>query len=440
MGNYLDTATGRNETHERMRRIALHDAYYKGSQYADHREWRSLLGYRADVDPPTIIVNYPRLIIDRPSHFAFDRVRGAESADESAQAFLSDVVSATNLLERLGELCVEASVKGDALLTFEFEPDNPDNPFPIRMVRAEDYTVEVDPHNSARILFIRIEYRYVDEEGAERWHREEIYPDRTATYRGEPVRGKTIWGSGSALGMLGIAPEEPVEWRLTALKKNPFGFIPAVLVRNCGRSGTVYGESDLSDLLTIFDDINWKLSQRSRNISRTMNAILKNINGRILNEYISEDAVLNVIGENAQVGYLVNDADMSEIATHISDLRRALSEISGVTMIDPEKYTGFGAASGFALSMLYEPLIALSEKKRRTIGGAVERFLSMILKAAGALGILETELESTAVSLTYGAMFRSTESELFDRQARLLAGLEAGVISKESVMQKLGGE
>lgn len=438
MGSYLDTPNGRAERRERQRWMGLYDAYFTAGQYLNTREWKSLLGYKVDIEPPTLVVNYPRLFVERPAHFAFDRVKGAEAEDGELQGFLNDVLLSSGIIERLYELAIEASVKGDALLVFDFDPKSPDDPFPIKLVKAEDYTIEADPHDASRIRFVRIEYRYLDESGAEVWYRQELHPDKIMSFKAEPVRGRGIWATGSGLDLLGIAPEEPVDWRLTSLKKNEFGFIPAVLVKNRARSGEVYGRSDLADLLTLFDDLNWKLSQRSRNISRTMNAILKNINGRILNDVISEDTVLNVIGENADVSYLVNDADMREIATHIGDLRRAMSEISGVTVLDPEKLTGLGSLSGFALSVLYEPLIALAEKKRRVIGGGVERLLSLILRSVAKLGMFEGEPESFKVKLNYGAMFNQSEAELFDRQARLLAGLEAGVLSREHVTQQLG--
>lgn len=440
MGNYLDTVEGKRETYERSRRVNLHDAYYQGEPYRDKREWRNLLNYSADIEPPSIIVNYPRLVVERPAHFAFDRVRGIAAADPSVQDFITKVVAANDLVERLGGIANEASAKGDCLLTFDIDENETVNPFPIKLTRAEDYTVEYDPLDPARVSFYRIEHRYIDDDGKEKRIREEIHPDRFVRFEATNVRNRGIWGSGNLLKYLGVVPDEPVEWRVVSMKKNRLGFLPAVLVRNRVQSGSAYGESDLADLLTIFDDINWKLSQRSRNISRSMNAVLKNVNGRILNDYVSEDAVLNVIGENAQIGYLVNDADMSQISTHLSELRRALSEVSGVTMLDPEKFTGFGAMSGFALSVLYEPLMALAESKRRVVGGAVERLLSMIIKAAHTLGTLENEPADYGVSIVYGPMMRSSESELFDRQARLLAAMEAGVVTKEYVEKAIENE
>jgi hypothetical protein len=437
---YLDTPAGKRESFERARRIGLWDAYYEGAPYENHREWRNLLNYSYDVEPPTIIVNYPRIVIDRPAHFAFDRIRGAVAADPSLQEFVASVVSANELLKLLREICVEASVKGDCLLVFDFDPTNPDNPFPIKLIGADDFAVECDPLDPSHARYFRIERSLLGSDGKKVAVREELHLDKLLCFKAEPARGRGIWGTGSALSLLGLAPDDALEWRVTSYKRNPFGFIPAVHLQNRKRSGRAYGESDLADLLTIFDDINWKLTQRSRNISRTMNAILKNVNGRILNEYVSEDAVLNVIGENAQVDYLVNDADMSEISTHLAELRRAVSEISGVTLLDPEKFTGFGAMSGFALSVLYEPLIAVAEQKRVVVGGAMERLLSMIARAAAKLGILESEPTSFDVKLTYGSMFRLSESELFDRQARLIGGMHEGIYTPEYVSQVLANE
>lgn len=239
--------------------------------------------------------------------------------------------------------------------------------------------------------------------------------------------------------MFGVPDESPKEWRLVSAKKNRLGFIPAVLIKNRRRTGRVYGESDLDDLLTIFDDINWKLSQRSRNISRTMNAILLNINGRIVGGGAREGEILSVIGDGARMEYLANGADMSEISTHLCDLRRALAEISGVSMLDPEKLSGLGAISGFALSVLYEPLVALAERKRKTVGGAMERLLAMTLVAAKRAGALPDGEGEKTVKFEYGPMFRASETEIAAKEARIIAAMESGLITKEVAKAKLSG-
>jgi len=441
--NYLDSAEGRSESYMRRRRCALYDAYFSGRPYENEREWRSLLGYSAEVSAPAIVVNYPRLVVERPAHFAFDRVAGVEAADPAAQEFVERAIAGleiggiSSLDALLSEAAIEASIKGDALLVFDpsglvSAGNAGETPaLPVSVIPAEDYTLECDPHDASKIAFIRIEYRISDGNGKETRHRRELHPDRILEFIGDAPKGRRIWFGGNAAHLAGAAPDEPKEWRLVSAAKNPLGEIPAVVVRNRPRVGRAYGESDFADLLTIFDDINWKYSQRSRNISRTMNAILKSVNGRILNDVISENGVLSVIGEGAEVGYLINDADMREISTHIAELRRALFEISGVTVLDAEKLSGYGALSGFALSVLYEPLIALAEKKRRTIGGAVERFLSKIVRAGWKLGLIETEPESFGVRIKYGAMFRESERELAEKQSRLLAAIDAGLLTKE---------
>lgn len=438
MGLYIDTPQGKEDAAMRRRRLALLSAYYEGAPYENEREWRSLLGYAYDAPRPAVVVNYPRLVAERPAHFAFDRVLGISQGDDAESGLLQTVVEKNGIYELLFDACVEASVKGDALLVFDVSGKDSDFTAKVRLIPAEDYVIETSPHDENEIELVRIEYKYVDGGGAEKWHREEISADGFFRYEGEARRGRPVWMGGAA-SIFGAPDETPKEWRLISAKKNRLGFIPAVQIKNRRRTGRVFGESDLDDLLTIFDDINWKLSQRSRNISRTMNAILLNINGRIVGGGAKEGEILSVIGDGARVEYLANGADMSEIGAHLNDLRRALAEISGVSLLDPEKLSGLGAISGFALSVLYEPLVALAERKRRTVGGAMEKLLAMILSAARHAGALPKTDGDSRVQFEYGPMFRASETELAAKEARIIAAMEAGVITKEDAKAKLSG-
>ncbi|OGK08492.1 MAG: hypothetical protein A2Y63_04215 [Candidatus Riflebacteria bacterium RBG_13_59_9] len=437
--NYLDTVVGGEERLARLARLHFFARYYQGDVYRHAAEWARANGYASSVSPPDIYLNYARFLVDRLASFSFDRAMGvclhpdseqvsAESGDASAQ-FLERFLHCTRFLSRLTSIARETLLFGDVLLRVQHTPAEA---FPITwtLVPAEEFDYEHDPRDLARIRFVRQEFSYYDDAGARMLHREELHRDRFVCYRDEVV--SEALGRIDALALLRTSPwPNPPVLTVELEVPNTFGFIPTVHVRNRPRPGEKFGESELADLTALLDDINWKVAQRSRNISKTMNAVLKNVNGRIVSDQLDDTQIVSVIGDNAQLEYLTNDSDLAPVQIHISELKQALADLTGVVMLNPDKLTGVGAMSGFALSILYEPLLNAARAKRREIGGRIEDFLKMVLVAAAQLGIVpEDEAHSADPRIIYGPDLQFTEQEKLTGLRRELLAAQHGVSVK----------
>jgi len=432
---YIDTVAGREERQSRNAKLSLYARYYSGDVYRHPAEWASGNGYATSVSPPDIYINYARFLIDRLASFSFDRAVGvrmrpngevvSEDSETVSERFLADFIRTSRFLSRLTPVAREALLFGDVLLKLQH---NAGGVFPLTfaVIPAEEFDFEHSPRDLAEVRFIREEFTYYDDAGAPAIHREELHSDRVVYYRDEALSepaGKRLWPALLSHVLAERTPLLAVEREVA----HPFGRIPAVHVRNRPQLGAKFGVSELADLTPLLDDVNWKMAQRSRNISRTMNAILKNINGRLVNDQLDDTQIVSVIGDNAELEYLINDSDLSPVQAHISELKQALTDLTGVVMLSPDKLTSVGAMSGFALSILYEPLLNAARAKRQEIGRSVEDFLELVLDAGVKLGLVpEQEVQAARPCLTYAPDLQFTEQEKLTRLRRELLAAESG--------------
>jgi len=441
----IDTSVYQESWLERQAQLHFFAYYYDGSIYRQAAEWARGNAYSPSVTPPSIYLNYARLIIDRLSAFSFDRVRGValgeetissrgesplgEEAASPAATFLGGFLHHSQFLQQLTSIAREALLFGDVLLRLVHTPAS-SFPLAFSLIPAEEFDYEHDPRDIGQVRFVRREFRYSDAAGVLRIHREDILPDRCLYYRDEVQSGSHLLRRGKMLAMTVLGGGRPQPLAVEREVLHPFGFIPAVHLKNRPRPGEKFGESELADLTPILDDINWKVSQRSRNISRTMNAILKNVNGRLVQDQLDDTQIVTVLGDGAQLEYLVNDSDIGAVQTHLEELKQALTHLTGVVMMSPEKLTSVGPLSGFALSILYEPLINAAKSKRRTLGSGIERFLQMVLEAGARLGQLtQAEASAYAPRLSYEPDLHFSEAEKLTRLKRELLAKQSGLAS-----------
>lgn len=440
---HIETPAYQESWSERLARLRFFAHYYTGTVYQDASEWARENGYAPSVTPPNLYINYARFLIDRLAAFGFDRVRGVALGEtiltplgedpsggdspSPATAFLAAFLRQSHFLRQLTTIAREALLFGDVLLRL-VPTAEADSPLTFSLIPAEEFDYEHDPRDVSRVRFVREEFRYRNEAGVLMLHREDLLPKRFLYYRDEQQTGDNLLRRGKLLAMrvLGGGRAQPLAVEREV--PNPFGFIPAVHLKNRPRLGEKFGESELAGLTSILDDINWKVSQRSRNISRTMNAILKNVNGRLVQDQLDDTPIVSVLGDGAQLEYLVNDSDVSVVQTHIDGLKQALTDLTGVVMMSPEKLTSVGPLSGFALSILYEPLINAAKNKRGTLGSGMERFLQMVLDAGASIGKLtESEASAFAPRLVYEPDLHFSESEKLTQLKRQLLAQKAGL-------------
>ncbi len=394
----IDTPSYERKKVTRLNLLKFFRYYYTGEIYRQTAIWRMGNSYSPSVEPPSIYINLARLIVDRLATFSFDRVIGVSLADEVIPVkgdktsskelspegnFLSKFLDHTRILDDLTSIVKEVLISEDCALKLLYSP-NGSFPLNYSYIPAEAFDYEHAPDNVSETKFVREERTFEDVGEILIKRVQDTYPNEIVTYKEERMnayKNRTLTALSSFIEpIFSGSPHRNVELRIP----NPFGFIPIVHLANRKRKGEKFGISELQDITPILDDINWKVTQRSRNISRSMNAIIKNINGRLVHDRFDDTQIISVLGEGAELEYLVNPSNLDPVERHIADLKQTLTELTGVVMLSPDKLTSIGALSGFALSILYEPLINAGKAKRQSLGTKVEQFLSMALKAGKA--------------------------------------------------------
>lgn len=430
----IESAEYRKSFLERLETIRFFRHYYSGEIYRHRADWIRGNSYSPSLETPSIYVNYARYVVDKLATTAFGAVQGIRLGEElipvrsskattlelsQAGRFLSRFLASTKFLNELAGICREVLITGDCALKLYFTPHT-SFPLSFTVIAAESFDFEHEPDDLSRIQFLHEEYSFPEGEKAIRIRREDTYEDKVVIYKDlvrarfrNPVLSRLL-GNHSYL----MFPSLPAA--VERVLQNPFGFIPFVHLANRRPRGEKFGVSELKDITTILDDINYKVSQRSRNISRTMNAIIKNINGRLIYDRFDDTQIISVIGDGAELDYLVNSSNLEPVEAHISWLKQALTDLTGVIMLSPEKLTSIGPMSGFALSILYEPLLHAARAKRAELGTKIEEFLGMVIRAGLALGYIKGEDNFAQPSLVYAPDLQFTEEEKLTRLKRLI--------------------
>ncbi len=446
--HYIDSVGYRKARAERLNKLHFFHLYYTGEIYHQKASWTFGNRYSPSVEPPSINLNYARFIIDRLASFAFDGIMGVRLGEEviplrgagaSANrtskelAFLKGFLMSSGFLADLVSVAREALISGDVALKLWNSPEG-DFPLGYTLIPADAFDYEHQMDDVRSVEFFREEYGFIEADDVIRSRRVDTYPDEIITYRDHlstpSVSSSISWLFGNYRSPLLPPVPERVESRIP----NPMGLLPFVHVANKRRTGEKFGVSELADITPILDDINWKFSQRSRNISRTMNAIIKNVNGRLVHDRFDDTQIISVLGEGAQLEYLVNPSNLEPVETHVNSLKQALTDLTGVVMLSPEKLTSIGPLSGFALSILYEPLINSARRIRSDIGSSVERFLALVLRAGKSLGILKDGDSESVPRLIYAPDLQFTEEEKLTRLRRFKLAKEANLTKEETSM------
>jgi hypothetical protein len=94
------------------------------------------------------------------------------------------------------------------------------------------------------------------------------------------------------------------------------------------------------------------------------------------------DQLWSIPVQGAEVKNLEMQSDLASSRQHLSDLKHDFHNISDVPMMDAIT-TNVGALSGFALRILYGPLLSKTEGKRRRYGGMLARINYALLELDG---------------------------------------------------------
>ena len=368
--------------------------------------------------------------------------------DDLADALLQTVITQNHLPEQYVALAEHAGHQG-AIAAF-FAYDAGDELCPIRLSFLsipQEARIWVDPHNLSRVLMARIQYPYRDVDGQWYYHREEWTDDLHVTYNPK-FAGKADILSMYALPGYAEMLGDGDGWDMADIEDNPWGLVPAVVIRNRVKKGNPLGEGDCWRAFRLIDRLALTMhgedhsnQQHTRPIPVAVNSILEG-DGRPL-----PDEPLSVRQENPNGPpadfKLVEPSGAAREWTYksIEKWEELLYWMVGISKVDPATVSNKGNMTRAVFTMLYARTIATSDRKRETWGqsGLCVLFQRMLLGLKNLGGVKEVAGVSpaTVVSCEWPDYFGDTPADVADTTDRTVDQVSAGLLPKARAAERL---
>lgn len=353
------------EHRERQKLFSLYWQYYRGQ----HRKYlKNPDGTDAD---DNVIVNLSRKVVDSSVDFLFgkdisfevDGDEGSRSKEEEAlaTAWRDKPFQQFTKMDFLQGVAQNGGIFGTPFIRMHpLEDGN------IRLVNLDPSLVDVvtDPNDKDRVDAYHIIWQVKKD-----WMRDRIW--RLENGQWGIARQKF---SGQQNGWMNTA--EPVMWE--------YRWAPVFHCQNLKNTKGFWGLSDLEDA-DLNDAINFITSNTNRIIK--YHAHPKTIGLGISAMQVESTAVDGFWAipgaEEASVFNLeMSGNSLSNSRDQIADLKSAFHQVTGTPDLDPARVQ-VGALSGFALRILYGPLLSKTNSKRLRYGGMLARLNSAILELNG---------------------------------------------------------
>lgn len=335
--------------------------YYRGR----HRKNIKVKENQAD---DNVTLNYSKKIVNQGVNFLFgkepyfDLDNNTEERTPDEQyldaVWDDDPLNDFSKVDFLQGVAMNGGITGAAFVRLypagDIRPDLP------TLLNIDPSMVDVttDPDDMSRVL----EYRLVWKSG-EVWKRDRF----TREDNGQWSIVREVNERGSAWVIQG----EPVLWA--------YSWAPIFSCQNLKYPRGFWGISDLEDA-DLNDGINFTASNNGR-ILRFHAHPKTIVTGAEASQVqtTAVDQLWAIPVQGAEVKNLEMQSDLASSRQHLSDLKQDFHNISDVPMMDAIT-TSLGALSGFALRILYGPLLSKTEGKRRRYGGMLARINYALLE------------------------------------------------------------
>jgi hypothetical protein len=404
----------------RFARYAEALAFYEGEQWLGKRR-------RGEA---RLTFNYARTLVRKVASYVFPAPvtfsvvsQGDDAAANRAERALAEAIAGNDLARLDVELCVEASVLGDAAVKVTW--DSGQNAPVVAAVDPATLVAWWAPDNPRRV------FRIV-----------QVYGMTGAAL------ARTF---GTTLDASALAPERcyPVvedwlsEWWTVDVagqrvrdEANPYGWIPYVIAPNNPRPHAFWGESDLVDLYDVCRELNARMSVLAKvlELSGAPIAVLENVDG---SEGITVGPGAKWELPEGAKAYLLDLLSGGGVGLHVDYvnlLYRTLHDLSETPR------TAFGdagrALSGAALEVEIQPLVQKVHRKRRQWQGVFRernaRILDLLERFGGhdLGGLRRTET-------IWPSVLPSDTDSAVRNAVQLVAG---GIHSRRTAVAALGGD
>lgn len=491
---------------ERYKKLSKLRAYYKSTQYEGRPDF--FTGYKnGEVVPlrerkPCVIYPLARAVSGQVARFTFGEGRfpsiAVEEQEDDSYENLSLNEEEAHVLESgLGDIIEKCGVRplmvammkrGISCKTAVAILSIKKGRIRAELAHAQDCfpTFENDDPNDD---LTKLVWCYVFEKdvqgatGPERkkfWFRREV--DDRAYYDWDPVEV--------------IPGEIDVRWGSPTVTAHPFGFVPALWIRNLDEascSNDIDGASLYEDFFEEIDALNFALSQRHRGVAffgtpQPWEAGVADDDGpdadgrRASDGYsgsskkaphgavkakarrLAPDNIWSYKGDNVTVGLVETTGKAFEVATlHVEDIRSRVLESMSVVLANADQFLKNGGdMNAKFLTLAYAPMIALvGELREVTWWPALQTVLSKIVRMIVAVsgdGVLIPNAKSVAklcqrfevettdgkvwmfpkLSPVWGLFFEPTEDEVGKSVDNATKASQAGLVQQKTAVQYVG--
>lgn len=413
-----------SDEQQRLRQIKKRLAYYHG----EHPKQLPLDPTNPGDYDDNVAVNLCRVVVDAGVHALFGQdvelaLDELDQEDENAAADAEqDWVDAwwrANGGLLLGQrLAINGATAGIAAYKLAPRGAKHDATLPrIIVLDPSNVTVRHDPDDFERVVGFVIAWTAQGADGKPVARRQLVDANEDAAGN---VTSWSIVDQESPAGAVWVTLSEEA-W--------PWPFPPVDFCQNLPNPNEVWGLSDLEeDVLALQDAVNRVASMAARSVRFYADPWVY-ASGTNPGALQKRPGVMPVFTDpDAKLAALDVRSDIAGSLDVLSRFRDALHEVSRVPEVTSGKLETAGASSGVALSILYGPLIAKTETKRRTYGAMLEE---MVRRARVVAGRVE---DGRCVQLGWPEIVPG--DPIAEREALLLDG-QIGA-SKETRLERLG--
>lgn len=373
--------------------------------------------------------------------------------NEKLETYFEKAWQKNRMYTRMVAAATKAGYEGGVVLKFSFD-ETAATPLAFDVLSAVDQTrLYFDPHDKDTLIMARVQYPYYD--GATgKWYffREDWTAEEVVSYK--PVEAKQPHSSTPYApwtvadgSVRGSDPDSHGKWEIDSTKKNGFGVIPMVLVRNI-ESDWACGEGDCWNLFRILDRINLTYHQMDKSNQLDSDPTKVFIDASVASDDIdrplppggnidikSEEGE----GKKADVKLLEPAGHMRpHVHEYARDLRGMLISAASSVELRQEDITNKGNLTSAVLSLIHAPLIEITNEKRKTYGeDGICKFLELCavglsnLKAKGFPSVDVKNEDSYNVDIVWAPYFELTPDEKAAEIERVQAETTAGFINHE---------
>lgn len=291
-------------------------------------------------------------------------------------------------------------------------------------LRLDGRLIVLDPSN------VEVEWAEDDFETVTRWLITWTTVDATT---GKPVvKRQRIQPDGQQWEIVDERAVDGGEFRVTGTETWPYEWPPIMGCQNLPKPNEFWGKPDLTGPVLDLIEVTWALTGYMRKLVRFNGHPLPYVTGATADDMakinVAVGQLLAVGKPEAKIGQLTAPGDLGAVIQLYRELKDEFREITCLPEIVAGKVENIGQLSGFALQILYGPLLERTEVKHNMYGPLVCEIASRLLEIRQGLA----EVEITPV---WGNPLPHDEAA---ETTALEADQRMGIVSQQTLAEKRG--